>query len=149
MKQFQFRLEVVLQYRKQVEELALADFQNAMAQERLAEDELKRMAGSLLEVCRLGINGDDGPFRQSRDEFKWQLSALIKRQTAVLKGFQQATLEKRSRYLETKKDSKILERLREKAWIAYQKSADRQEQRDMDDLFLMKVKENEEVGRMT
>ncbi len=149
MKRFQFRLDAVLQYRRQLEELALADFQGALANERKAEDDVLQLKKSLLDVCQAGISGADGPFRLKRDEFKGQLAALIKKQSLLLEELRLLTLGKREQYLESKKETRILERLREKSWLAYQKSIDRLEQQEMDDLFLMKGKEDGELGRMT
>ena len=139
MKRFQFRLQTVLQYRRQLEEQALARFQEALSQERDAERTLRELYDNLLDVCRAGLTGSDAPFRLSRDEFKRQLSVLISHQNKLLESLKKGTLERRKEYLEAKKESRILERLREKSWVAYQKDVERQEQQEMDELYLMKI----------
>lgn len=149
MKRFQFRLESVLLYRRQLEELALVDFQKALSNERDAEDKLIRMRDSLNDLCRAGMNGEDGSVRMHRDEFKRQLFTLIEVQTRLLTELKGITKEKRERYLESRKETRILERLRDKAWLEYQKSVDKVEQQEMDDLFLMKRKEMEIMERVT
>ncbi len=149
MKRFQFRLESVLLYRRQLEELALVDFQKALSNERDAEDKLIRMRDSLNDLCRAGMNGEDGSVRMQRDEFKRQLFTLIEMQTRLLTELKGVTKEKRERYLESRKETRILERLRDKAWLEYQKSVDKVEQQEMDDLFLMKRKEMEIMERVT
>jgi len=149
LKRFQFRLESVLLYRRQLEELALVDFQKALSNERDAEDKLIRMRDSLNDLCRAGMNGEDGSVRMQRDEFKRQLFTLIEMQTRLLTELKGVTKEKRERYLESRKETRILERLRDKAWLEYQKSVDKVEQQEMDDLFLMKRKEMEIMERVT
>ena len=149
MKRFQFRLESVLLYRRQLEELALVDFQKALSNERDAEDKLIRMRDSLNDLCRAGMNGEDGSVRMQRDEFKRHWFTLIEMQTRLLTELKGVTKEKRERYLESRKETRILERLRDKAWLEYQKSVDKVEQQEMDDLFLMKRKEMEIMERVT
>lgn len=149
MKRFQFRLETVLQYRKQLEDLALIAFQNALAEERRAGRELGDLHESLQNVCQIGLGGSDGPIRLSLDAFKRQISNLIRQKQLQLEELSRITADKREKYLDSKRESKILYRLREKAWIVYQKSLEQQEQQEMDDLFLMKGKGDDQLERMT
>lgn len=149
MKRFQFRLQTILHYRRNLEELALADFQKALSSEKKAEDKLNRLAESLNELCRAGLKGEDGSVRLQRDEFKRQLFGLIAAQRQLLVELSRVTVEKKERYLEARKETRVLERLREKAWAEYQKALEKTEQREMDDLFLMKPKELEALERRT
>lgn len=139
MKRFVFKLEAVLGYRRRLEEMALTEFQMALALEREAEIEKDRLHEALLSECKMGEREQDGWFRLQRDGYKRQLLVLIKEQTAKWQELKKVTQEKRERYLESRKETKSLERLREKAWQAYQKEVERSEQQEMDDLFLMKA----------
>ena len=149
MKRFQFRLETVLQYRKQLEDLALIAFQNALAEERRAGRELGDLQESLQNACQIGLGGSDGPIRLSLDAFKRQISNLIRQKRLQIEELSRITADKREKYLDSKRESKILHRLREKAWIVYQKSLEQQEQQEMDDLFLMKGKGDDQLERIT
>jgi flagellar FliJ protein len=138
MKRFVFGLQAVLGYRRQLEEMALAEYQIALAQEREAEAETSRLRQVLLSECRADQVNVDNWTRMKRDEYKRQLTVLIKVQAERWQALVLVTQEKREKYLESRKETKSLERLREKAFQAYQKEVVRLEQQEMDELFLMK-----------
>lgn len=138
MKKFRFGLESVLGYRQQV----LDGLQNEYAQalERVRQQEARKadaearyhqLNRTFRDEAAAGITAADA---MSYENGLRQLEREIAREAKLLEEYRQAAEEKRNLVMQAHIDTTVLERLREKQLRAYQKEAEKSNERFIDEL---------------
>ncbi len=138
MKKFQFSLDGVLGYRQQVLESRQNEYAKALAQVREQQDRVddataryRQLNQRFREEAARGITAADALGFENGLRV---LEAEIARETRRLEECRQAAEEKRAQVLQAHMDATILERLKEKQKDAYQKEAQKSDERFIDEL---------------
>ncbi len=137
-KKFSFRLQAVLNYRNQVEEVRARELAKAKgvllqveeaiqehlgAQEDFRADYRRVQQGGAMPVEALASYGEYWDSLLSREK---RLAAL-KREAA------EEVERRRQKALEASRDKKLLENLKKRKWTAYQNETEREEQKALDE----------------
>lgn len=138
MKKFQFSLDGVLGYRQQVLESRQNEYAKALAQVREQQDRVDdatdryhRLNRRFREEAAAGITAADALGLENGLRV---LEAEILRETRLLEECQRAAEEKRAQVLQAHMDATVLERLKDKQKDAYQKEAQKSDERFIDEL---------------
>lgn len=140
---YQFRLETVLVYRRNLEEQAqldlarelrvLADHQSALADLR---DTWQRMAEDFDERKKKGMNASFFSFcMESLRHKEWEISAqveIIRKQEGIVEKL-------RARLAERVKSRKVIEKAREKDYLKYMQEVLRKEQNEGDEQAILRA----------
>ncbi|MCH8273673.1 MAG: flagellar export protein FliJ [Armatimonadetes bacterium] len=136
MRKFEFRLQRVLEYRELQEGWAKEAYLGAQAARLRAEDDLAKLRGrredalltsapSLVEIRDL-----DRYLSRLEDEIEEQKSVV-----EILKADEEKALHE---WTEARKNLKALQKLRDSAQTEWQRQADREEQKSLDDWTSMR-----------
>jgi flagellar export protein FliJ len=138
---FQFSLEVVLRFRRSVEEREEARLISASQRVQAAhqaleivELEMRHRLENLRHRLQSGVSGAELRFEQLCE------NALLQRKSTLqqeLQALQLAREEQRQRFEAAHRQRLLLEDLREKAHQLYRREEERRAQRRVDDLFLL------------
>lgn len=142
MKKFRFKFQALETVRKAQEDVALRSL--AKAQELFREaTELKSRLQSVLEESlirreSLGVIAvESRDFRTEEDFIRGTKQRLVQSDQAIYRA--RKGVEKALRgYLHARRQTRMIEVLREKAYAEYRENVRKKEQRDLDDLYLMR-----------
>jgi flagellar FliJ protein len=142
MRRFRFRLEPVLKHRKTLEEQALRGLgaaQRAFQLEVLKKNRLRDdLARSLGRREQIGLEPTGSvAFQLENDFIAGTKQRLIKADQAIFRASKNVEKALRA-YLKTKRDTRAIELLRQKALEEFRKEQGKREQREQDDLNLMR-----------
>jgi flagellar FliJ protein len=144
MRKFRFKFEPILKQRKSREEDARAALARA---QRTYQAELDRKAklradldGSLLRRERLGSSPIDiVPFKVEDDFIVGTKQRILQQEQAIFRASK--AVEKTLRaYLFARRQTRTIEVLREKAYADFRREVIKKEQREMDDLSIMRAR---------
>ncbi|MBN2687729.1 MAG: flagellar export protein FliJ [Deltaproteobacteria bacterium] len=134
---FSFRLQSVLDFRKQVEDGHLAEFARVRRRldhemERLSRimEDTMRMMNHLMMIGKGDIQPGDIALVKS---YIKSLRELERRQQAVIETVKLELEDKRAELLEAVKQRKIMENLRERRFEAYKSEAQKRELKELDE----------------
>ncbi len=139
---FQFRLQKLLDYRSQLKVKARQDYELALSHVQKAKLELQEVFDSISQTYNYigGLVGEG----QSRRAFVSQAEAYIRGQKSKVGLLQnrindlQLIAEDKKRILVSKAlDEKVLEKLRNRSFEAFQKQEAKREAKRVDDLIIM------------
>ena len=138
MKRFQFGLDTVLQYKRQVLDGAQNEYAEAIQRVRQQERRLREAEArhrSLNQQCRRaeaeGITSADA---MGYEMGLRMLEGEIQREESRLHQLQTEAEERRKRMIAARQDTSSLEKLREKKLESYEKELQRQEELRIDEL---------------
>ena len=151
MKPFVFRAELALTLRKRQEELACRELAAAEACARAAEDLLERARDAMTQAMREagecdGRGGDPTPRVWYRNWITGQRQ-LVERCARALEARRDEVAAAAERAVLARRKRKALERLRQKALIAWSDAARREEQKVIDELATVRFARIERGGR--
>ncbi|MBY0470331.1 flagellar export protein FliJ [bacterium] len=145
MRKFHFELEAVERVRKAKEEEALRSLgvaQRALVRERERRDSLfKDLANSLNRREQLGASGEisSTAIQMETDFVEGTKKRIIQAEHTCMRA--QKAVDKAMRgYLQARRQTRMIEVLRERAFESYKKAAAKREQKDMDDLNIMRAR---------
>lgn len=132
MKKFQFSLEAVLGYKRQVLDACLGELGAAQAltlrQEEVLEGVRQRYARHSRDFAQKKLEGIAVPEALMYENGLRSLDAEIQREEQVLARLRKQEEEKRALVIEAKKETKSLEKLREKKRDSYSEAARKSEE---------------------
>lgn len=150
MKRFRFQFETVLKARKSREE----DMLRALGAAQQAYQSELRAKGALLSDLDLSLKRREtlgiepvGPlaFRLEEDFISGQKQRLTRADQAILRASR--GVEKALRgYLHARRQTRMIEVLREKAFEEYKKARAKTEQKQLDDMIVMRARLREEIS---
>ena len=138
MKPFQFSLESVLMYRREIEEEWEIKLARINGELNNIDHEIKKTSGEeqkALEGCSLA----SGPEAHSWGVYRWRLES---RKIQLKLAFSAKEVERnriRKRFLEVSRDRKVLTKLKERKQSEYKKYKNREEIKRIDDLSAAKA----------
>lgn len=140
---FHFSLDAVLHLRKSVEhqqELKLRAANQSVARARHAIEQFDASRQQLLAVQSRRLT-DGTTAAEMRFELQCEAQLLRHRREAEqqLAKLEQAQAQQREALHQARKARETLEAVRDRQWSLYQKEALRRQQRNLDDLFLMRL----------
>ena len=141
---FVFKLQKVLEHRKNLEDIALREFSNAveklnaermimnalMEEEGLLINQWKQLAGQATKVSDFSLYV----------EYIKCVQQSVHNQTTVVNIAEKETEQKRESLLDIVKERKILETLKEKRHLAYEAGIAAQELKTLDEVAIFKFK---------
>jgi flagellar FliJ protein len=141
---FIFTLQKVLEHRKNIEEIALREFSDAMVklnaeqmtmhtlteEEELLIDQWKELAGQVTKVSDFSLYG----------EYIQYIQQSLHNQIAIVNAAEKEAQQKRESLLDIVKERKILETLKEKRRLAYEAQIAGQERKTLDEVAILKFK---------
>jgi flagellar FliJ protein len=141
---FVFKLQQVLEHRKNIEEIALREFSEAVEklnaermtmnalteQEELLINQWKALAGQAATVSDFSLYV----------EYIKCVQQSLHNQTTVVNAAEKETQQKRESLLDIVKERKILEMLKEKRRLAYEARIAEQERKTLDEVAILKFK---------
>jgi flagellar FliJ protein len=148
MKKFNFRFEEVLKLRKRTEDQSLREL--ALAQRAYQEELAKKQ--SLLESLRISMDRraavgveptDVAALYIENDFIEGQKTRIAWADQAILKASKRVDKQLQN-YIQTKRKTQVIERLREKELADYKKTRNKKEQRELDELTVMRSRLNQE-----
>lgn len=138
MKRFQFHLDSVLNYRRQVLDGCQGEYARALDQVRRqetrkadAENRYGRLNREFRDAAAAGITAADALTYEGGLRL---LEQEIAREGRLLEEYRRDAEEKREQMLRAHIDKAALERLREKKWQDYNRSAQKSDEHLMDEL---------------
>ena len=134
-----FRLQQVLEYRQQVEELKNQELAVLAQQRQIAEEALQLLHRQAEEqrdtLARQDAAGRLDPARRQRSlAYIEHVETVIVSQRDVCAALEERVQESRAQLVEVKKDTRMLERLRERRLAEIAREADRRATAEADDL---------------
>lgn len=137
MQKFSFRLQKVLEHRIDVEEEKKRSFVKARNDYLREKEKLETLKRRLHEFSFEEFEKNTGIFTYiARYNYIAFLEERIEEQEKRLKLFEKAVNEKRHEFEESKKDRKVLDKLKENALKDYRINMDRLEQKQNDEFAL-------------
>jgi len=141
---FVFTLQKVLEHRKNIEEIALREFSEAMAtltaermtmtalteEEELLISQWKELTGQVTKVSDFSLYVD----------YIKCVQHSLHNQAAVVDAAEKETRQKRESLLDIVKERKILETVKEKRRLAYEAHIAEQERKTLDEVAILKFK---------
>lgn len=144
---FKFNLEKVLSHRKTIENLAQIDFQEALALLRAEEAILEKMKNEIVEArdkafqIQTAIAIDQAPNRLQQIFFFMKGQAeKIKIQESKIQNFEKLVESYREILRSRVTESKILERLKHRKKVDFDREQSRLEQIEADDMNLIRLR---------
>jgi flagellar protein FliJ len=149
MRKFQFKLAAVLKLRKSREEealLHLADAQRRYQAELQRRAELRRDLQRSLERRELlaEITIDSTPYRLENEFISGTKQRLIQADQAIFRASKGVEKALRA-YLQARRQTRIIETLHDKAYAEYRKERAKWQQKQMDDLTIMRHRLKEDL----
>ncbi|MCP5051405.1 MAG: flagellar export protein FliJ [bacterium] len=149
MKQFQFKLESVLNYRITLEGLAKNEYREALRLLNIEKEGLRQMEesqGQLMafyDIKAGSVVEPDTLMFVSR--YSSQLVALIRRQKTIIGEKEDILNDKFILWNKRRQEVKVVERLKEKKWNLYLREAEKEDQRFQDEIFISRqIRETKE-----
>lgn len=141
---FVFKLQQVLEHRKNIEEIALREFSDAIEKlkaermtmnaltekEELLINQWKELAGQAAKVSDFSLYV----------EYIKCVQQYLHNQTTIVNAAEKETQQKRESLLDIVKERKILETLKEKRRLAYETRIAEQERKTLDEVAILKFK---------
>lgn len=139
---FTFRLQKLMEVRKLEVDMAQRVFQEAKARELQEESKLVKMKNelSLAGEERYELQKTGGAVSESLraiETYIWGQKIRINGQEKILAGLQKISEDKRLVLVETMKNLKTLEKLREKRFNEFRKEVQKRELKQLDELVVM------------
>jgi flagellar export protein FliJ len=156
MRRFRFQFEALATVRKRAEDQAMRSLGAAQRAFQAAQDYkrmlLRDLEMSLIRRENLGSHPDGDGSSSSGTDFQLETSyitgikqRIIQSDQAILRA--QRSVEKALRtYLHARKQTRMIETLREKAYAEFKKARAKQEQKDLDDLNVMRARFRDQRG---
>jgi len=142
MRRFKFKLENVLKYRLTLESLAknaYSEALHALNKEKNQLRELQKTKDDLMQAYNIKAGSVIHPDTLTFiSKYTSQLLILIERQNNIIKEKENILNKKFQEWNKTRKDVKVIERLKEKKWKEYLKEADKEDQKFQDEIFIAK-----------
>jgi flagellar export protein FliJ len=141
---FTFKLQKVLEVRKTAQDLAQKDFQEALYDQRLAEEELRRLENlcheAVIKRGQVERSGGDKLGAQTQQIHEFLQGMLIKmaRQKQKIIHLRTVSEEKRLVLKERSVELKAMEKLREKKKKTYLENLELARVKEADDLIIMR-----------
>ncbi len=142
MKRFKFPLNTVLKYREIIEKKKKSEWATAKKEREEEEKKLKELINEeekIKDLIKGNIKGEID-LRLYFDLLNY-ISSLIKlqeKQSQIIEEKRRFEEEKLKEWLDAKKEKKAIELYKEKKWKEYLRELDKEEQKMVDDIFLMK-----------
>jgi flagellar FliJ protein len=141
---FVFKLQQVLDHRKNIEEIALREFSDAIEKlnaermtmnaltekEELLISQWKELAGRAAKISDFSLY----------IEYIKCVQQYLHNQTAIVNKAEKEAQQKRESLLDIVKERKILETLKEKRRLAYEAGIAEQERKTLDEIAILKFK---------
>ncbi|MHB8907981.1 MAG: flagellar export protein FliJ [Syntrophales bacterium] len=141
---FIFTLQKILEHRKNIEEIALREFSQAMEtlnaermtmnalaeEEELLINQWKELGGHVAKVSDFSLYAD----------YIKCVQQSVHNQTAIVDAAEKETQQKRESLLDIVKERKILETLKEKRRLAYEAQIAEQERKTLDEVAILKFR---------
>ncbi|MFH1147174.1 MAG: flagellar export protein FliJ [Pseudomonadota bacterium] len=148
---YNFKLEPLLNYRTRLEEIAQQALAERLSELSAAEKKLamlrKQQAECLAETTRKRPEGIlVGHFLFYVDYLK-VLAIAIENQAAEIEGVNKEVVRARQKLLTKSREKKVIERVKEKDFAAFTHEMQRLEQKDNDDLVVLRYKKEFTVHR--
>lgn len=143
MKKFRFAHSTLLRYRKMQEDLARRDLWDAQRKVTNEEQVLRRMYElqdqSRENALTLQKNGGNIiPQLQLIEEYNLAEKKRIEEQRDIIRGLKQIAEEKQERLVEHARETKIVEKLKERAKQEFETAVDKKEVKTADDMTTMR-----------
>jgi len=142
MKRFSFRLDSILNYRNYLEKRAQRDLFNARHEHIETEKEIERLGNKRMETAREcsdeGLRGMDVPLYQVYRSFLLKLNYDLERAHMGLKKAEEKIKEKKAVLKEKSIKKKTLEVLKDLQLKKYMQRLEKEEQKVMDELAIMR-----------
>lgn len=140
MKAYSFSMEKVLEWRQNIEKNTMEKFAIVQSKLSLQQADLEKMKVRLKE-----INERVKPYKnieelKQKDFYKVVLVEQMERQEDLISKSKEELEEMRLELIQAQKDRKIMEKLREKDINAYEKGLRHMEQKEIDEMAVMKYK---------
>lgn len=138
MKRFTFRLEPLFEYRQRLEEISRKEFGEAL--KRLEEEELKlsflreEHKKSSLECDRMKEEGAHSSDITPYFDYLLGLKLHMDEQQKVIRAVKEALEAKRTELVKASQDKKVMEKMKERSFTAYNEALNKEEQKQSDDL---------------
>jgi flagellar FliJ protein len=136
-----FKLQVVLDHRQRLEDLAKQTLAEAIQNEQLLMSRMTDETGELTEICRsyeerqsIGMQGHEFMLYENRINHKRQLLINLDRQ---LEESRQQVQRMRQALAEASREKKLLEKLKEKKDEEIKHELNRQEMMQIDEVAIM------------
>lgn len=150
MRKFQFKFEVILKQRKSHEELALRqlgaaqqNYQAAVREKNVLQEDLKK---SLIRRESLGSESIGiSAFKTEQDFITGLKHRIIRAEQGVTRSMR--GVEKALRYyLQTRRQTQVMERLKEKHYLQFKQERARKEAKELDEMSVMREHLKTEEG---
>jgi flagellar FliJ protein len=148
MRRFNFKLENVLNYRITLERLAKSAYQEALRVLNTQKDFLLQLENTRKELMQ-SYNIKAGTVVHPEtltfiSRYTIQLIQLMERQKKIIAESEEIAKTKFDKWNHTRKDVKVIERLKEKKWQEYLRETDKEDQKFQDEIFIAKkIRERE------
>jgi len=135
-RKFNFRLERVRQYRRQLEEQAKKELQETQLRVREAEKELENMLQHRQETLQQALNTVAD--RRATLDYVCFVDEKCAGQESIIAILQQDEEMMRAKWIQARQDAELLEKLKTKAKDQYDLDANRHEQAELDEWTMMR-----------
>lgn len=136
MRKFAFRLQSVLNYRLALEEEAERAYLSARAERLEAEAVFDQIDRRRLELCKLAAPTLDE--RICIERIYEKLDGQEREQRAIVQVLEIEEEKLRQAWLEARRETEVLRKLREKAWETWREEANRIEQAELDEWAVLR-----------
>ena len=152
MKQFEFRLQKVMETTRTREELQKRELAKALGVLHSNEQLLDEMFGRLEEqIGEYTSRRNGGSMKASEmlaySRYSEKLAADIRRQQLAIEKLAQLVIEHRDKLIDISKDKKVLERLKEKKYEEFRKKLRSMEQKFMDEVSVRNYQNGRSEGQ--
>ena len=141
MKSYSFSMEKVLEWRQNIKKDTKEKFsvaQSILSLQQADLEEMKARAKKLNERSKPCKNIEE---LKQKDFYKVHLVKKVERQKELIKKSKEELEQLRMELVQVQKDRKIMEKLKEKDITAYEKSLRGIEQKEIDEMAVMKYKQ--------
>jgi flagellar FliJ protein len=142
MKPFSFRLDSILNYRKYLEQLARRELYIARNEYRDMEKTIEKWANERVETSKKwseeGLKGVDVPRYQLYRAFLAKLNHDLETARLSLEKAEQKVKEREMGLKKKEGERKMLEILKDLHWKRYLEESEREEQKEVDELVLLR-----------
>jgi flagellar FliJ protein len=138
MKRFKFRLEKLLEYRRNIKEDRKRELLLKNHQLREAEDKLAALERARDETRAGGRGVMGAELFLLTDAYRTRIMAEIEQQRIVIEDCRKAAQEAQAKYVEAAREEKALSLLREKRLREYQEYVQKEDEKFLDELSTQK-----------
>lgn len=129
-KAFQFRLQKILDVKKQLENLISVDLKRSQAELELEQRVVEELHQSKEEILN-GNNHSEEELSLSQIQLAMayiqQLNEMIEKQNEVVKEKEQLVEATREKLIKVSQEKKVVEKLKERHWVEHKKEARKKE----------------------